>query len=145
MMQRITMLTLGLLSCAAVQAAPNCQTPKGVWKSAFGYSIEIESVNARTKQISGSYVIGEGSGAKRSPLTGFWLTDGGEMPGADARPVIQISYALPEYGTVTAWTGTCLMVTNTPALSVVTHSARVKSPYAWDHVIAASDYFTAVP
>lgn len=140
---RYPMLLLGTLACGALQAAPSCEQPKGIWKSAFGYSIEIESVNARTKQISGIYTYGEGRSAPKSTLSGFWLASPAAAPGADYRPAVQISFALPEHGTITSWTGTCSELAGAPALAFVTHAARVRSTYAWDHVIAASDYFTA--
>ena len=138
-------LIFTLLIVHTAHAGPTCEKPKGGWKSAFGYAIEIESVDAKTKQLKGSYVLGEGKDATRSPLTGFWLTEGGQGVGADTRTVVQISFALPDFGSVTSWTGTCAVVSGTTALSIVTHGARVKSPYAWDHVIAASDYFVAQP
>lgn len=143
MKRRYSMLLLGTLACAAVHAAPSCEQPKGIWKSAFGYSIEIVSINARTKQINGAYVYGEGRSAPKSPLTGFWLASPAPAPGADYRPVVQISFALPEHGTITSWTGTCSELAGTQTLAFVTHAARTRSTYAWDHVIAASDYFAA--
>ena len=139
-------LSLVILAYGAAEAAgPTCEKPKGVWKSAFGYAIEIDSVDATTKQVKGSYVLGEGKDAKRLPLGGFWLTEAGDSTGADSRPVVQISYAMPQHGLVTAWTGVCADIKGTPTVSMVTHAAKVKSSYVWDHVIAASDYFTPQP
>lgn len=45
------------------------------------------------------------------------------------------------YGSMTAWTGTCDASGGVPAITTVWHLVRTGSQYSWDHMLTNSDVF----
>jgi Avidin family len=125
----------------ASAAAPTCTSMVGSWKNQLGSTLTIKSINSTTGAVAGSYKSPSGTSGKTYPLVG-WVNSAKPAPKADNVSVISLTVRWSDYGSITAWTGTCSAVNGTPTITTLWHLVSANSSFTWDHVLTNSDTFT---
>lgn len=134
------------MACGQVEKPnpkPTCDNPVGVWHNDLRSSLIIKSIDAKTGLVTGEYI--NGGSVTAFPLTG-WVND--KKPctgkGCDHAPVISFSVRWGEYGSITAWVGTC-SDKDGPSIKTMWNLARPNSTEPWDHILTGSDTFIPGP
>ncbi|WP_082064844.1 avidin/streptavidin family protein [Xanthomonas sp. MUS 060] len=135
-----------LTGCASLaHAAPTCTNPVGKWKNELGSTLIVSEFDAPSGKISGNYISPSGTTGATYPMVG-WINNAPASK-SNNRTVFTFSVRWGSYGSVTAWTGTCIDGTSYKPAVITTlwHLARGSSDYSWDHVLTNSDGFVALP
>lgn len=132
------------MSALAMQAharQPTCSDMSGTWVNQLGSTMDITYVDPATNMISGTYISPSGTSGNEYPLTG-WVNSLPPLPNGNNAHVISFSVRWGDHGSITAWTGTCTNVKNTPTISTIWNLVRSNSQFVWDHIYTNSDIFT---
>jgi len=122
------------------QAAPTCNSPVGEWKNQLGSTLTITAVHT-SGQLSGTYVSPSGTTGSVYPMVGWFANPAVGSTASSKLPAITFSVLWSNYGSMTAWTGTCDISGGVPTITTVWHLVRTGSQYAWDHMLTNSDVF----
>ncbi|ALS96033.1 avidin/streptavidin family protein [Xanthomonas oryzae] len=128
----------GCISLA--QAAPTCNNPVGEWKNQLGSTLTITAVQP-SGLLSGTYISPSGTTGSVYPLVGWFANPVAGSTALSKLPAITFSVQWGNYGSMTAWTGTCDASGGVPTITTVWHLVRTASQYAWDHMLTNSDVF----
>lgn len=140
------------LSAQAIAGPKSCDNLVGVWQNEINANLLIETDNAATGQLKGSYVTPEESqpGKKRSvyPIIGISnhippkANEDMSAPHDNARVIaflVRWKDASMNYGSVASWTGTCEMKNGSPVIETTWNLARSNTSYPWDHTFVGYD------
>ena len=145
-------LGVALLSgCAAIEAKPpSCAQPLGKWNDELKSVIEIKTYDTATGAISGQYIARSGDGSW--PIVG-WInsaTAAASPPGkagkGDHADVFTLAVRWGDRGSVTTWTGTCAVNSQTgrAQISTLWHTTRPNTGREWDHIITGSEVIVPI-
>ena len=140
-------LGLALLSgCVAIQAKPpTCAHPLGKWHDELKSVIEIKTYDTATGAISGQYIARSGDGSW--PMVG-WINSApaeSSAPGKSGKgehaDVFTLAVRWGDRGSVTAWTGTCAVNSESglAQISTLWHTARPNTRFEWEHTLTGSE------
>jgi hypothetical protein len=132
-------LVLGV-SRVAIAASPSCDSMVGTWHNQLGSTLQIDSVDAASGQVAGKYQSPSGAGSTMFPLVGWINSATGS--GKDRAPIISFSVRWAQFGSVTAWVGTCQSTAGKPTIATLWHLVRGGSDFSWDHILSGADTFT---
>jgi Avidin family len=148
-------LGLALLTvCASVEAKPpTCAQPLGKWNDELKSVIEIRTYDTATGAITGEYIsqtVVAGVGAW--PMVG-WINSApaasnapGKAGKGDHADVFTLAVRWGDSGSVTAWTGTCAVNSQSgfAQISTLWHTARPNTGFEWDHIVTGSEVLVPV-
>ena len=150
-------LGLALLSgCMAVEAKPpTCTQPVGKWKNRQKSVLEIETYDTATGAISGEYTSHSGASASSMPYPVVgWINSAppeSSAPGnagkSDHAEVITFEVRWGTLGSISAWTGTCAVNSQSSGheqISALWHTTRPNTGFDWDHTLTGSDRFDPI-
>ena len=149
----IVVLLQGFTPALGQQAptGPTCASPTGTWHNDLGSTLLIESADANTGMLTGTYQSPSGGGISSYPLIG-WVNDApanASNPCSDCLSnqarALSLTVRWGEIGSITSWTGTCALVNEAPAIKMLWNLVRPKSAYSWDHVVSGSATFVPGP
>ena len=144
------LLALALLGgCVAIQAKPpTCAHPLGRWHDEVKSVIEIKTYDIATGAISGQYIAHSGAGSW--PMVG-WINSApvgssDSCKGCDHAEVITFTVRWTNHNSVTAWTGTCAVNSQSgrEQISALWHTTRPNTGFDWDHTLTGSDRFDPI-
>jgi hypothetical protein len=155
MNQQITLravLGVALLSgCVAIEAKPpSCAQPLGKWNDELKSVIEIKTFDTATGAISGQYIARSGDGAW--PVVG-WVNSAtaeasppGKAGKGDHADVFTLAVRWGDHGSVTTWTGTCAVNSQTgrAQISTLWHTTRPNTGHEWDHIFTGSEVLVPI-
>ena len=155
MNKRITfraVLGVALLSgCVAIQAKPpTCAQPLGKWNDEVKSVIEIKTYDTATGAISGQYISRSGAGSW--PMVG-WINSAPAESSASGKAgkgnhadVFTLMVRWGDAGSVTAWTGTCSVNSQSglAQISTLWHTTRPNTRVEWHHTLAGSEVFLPI-
>lgn len=147
-----TALGVALLSgCAAIHAKPpTCAQPVGKWSDESQSIIEIETYDTATGALSGQF-ISPSEGASW-PIVG-WINRGpaasstpGKAGKGDHADVVTLAVRWGEYGSVTAWTGTCTVNAKSgfAQISTLWHTSRPNTEREWQHTLTGPEVLVPI-
>jgi hypothetical protein len=147
-------LGLALLNvCASVAAKPpSCIQPVGRWKNVRGSVLEIRNYDAATGAISGQYISNSGATGSH-PMVGWINSAPAESSAPDKAgkgnhaEVITFAVHWGTLGGISAWTGTCVVNSQSSGLeqiSAMWHTTRPNTGFDWDHTLTGSDRFDPI-
>jgi Avidin family len=143
-----TVLGVALLSgCVAIHAkAPTCAQPLGKWNDETKSIVEIKTYDTATGAISGQY-ISPSEGASW-PIVG-WINpaaSSGKAGKGDHADVFTLAVRWGDFGSVTAWTGTCTVNTKSgrAQISTLWHTGRPNANREWAHTLTGSEVFVPI-
>ncbi|QRN42883.1 autotransporter [Xanthomonas oryzae pv. oryzae] len=136
------------LRCAARKlhlarpGSTNLQQPgRRMEKNQLGSTLTITAVQP-SGQLSGTYISPSGTTGSVYPLVGWFCQSGCWVDGIEQTARHHFfSVHWGNYGSMTAWTGTCDASGGVPTITTVWHLVRTASQYAWDHMLTNSDVF----
>jgi hypothetical protein len=145
-------LGVALLSgCGAIEAKPpTCAQPLGKWNDEVKSVIEIKTYDTATGAISGQFISRSGAGSW--PMVG-WINSGpaeSSVPGkagkGDHADVFTLAVRWRDRGSITAWTGTCAVNSQSglAQISTLWHTVRPNTGFAWDHTLTGSEVFVPI-
>lgn len=146
------LLGAALLSrCMAIEAKPpTCTQPVGKWNDEVKSIIAIKTYDPATGAISGQYISRSGAGSW--PMVG-WINSVAAVRSAadkagkgDHADVFTLLVRWGERGSVTAWTGTCMMDAKSgfAQISTLWHTARPNTGFEWDHILTGSEVIVPI-
>jgi hypothetical protein len=155
MYARITfrvVLAVALLSgCVTIEAKPpTCAQPVGKWNDELKSVIEIKTYDTATGAISGQYISRSGAGS--GPIVG-WVDSApaessapGKRGKGDHANVFTLAVRWDNRGSVTVWTGTCVVNAQSGLAQIFTlwHTARPNTAAEWDHIVTGSEVLVPV-
>ncbi|HKR42414.1 MAG TPA: avidin/streptavidin family protein [Paraburkholderia sp.] len=160
MNKRITFsvaLGLALLStCASLEAKPpTCNQPVGKWKNGQKSVLNVKTYDAATGAISGEYISHSGASAGSTPYpVAGWINSApvessasGKAGKGDHTEVITFAVRWGKLGSVSAWTGTCGVNSQSfgaEQISALWHTTRSNTGFEWDHTLTGSDRFDPI-
>jgi len=140
-----------LTGCMATKAKPpTCAQPLGKWNDEVKSVIEIKTYDTTTGAISGQYISRSGAGSW--PMVG-WINSAPAQPSAsgkagkgDHADVFTLAVRWGDRGSVTAWTGTCTVNSQSgrAQISTLWHTARPNTGFGWDHILTGSEVFVPI-
>ena len=153
-----------LRGCMAVDAKPpTCAHPLGKWNDEVKSVIEIKTYDTATGAISGEYISRSGAGSW--PMVG-WINSAsaessapGKAGKGDHADVFTLlvrwgdrsaaSTPMPAPGaipSVTAWTGTCTVNSQSglAQISTLWHTARPNTRFEWEHILTGSEVLVPI-
>jgi hypothetical protein len=115
----------------------DCKHLKGQWVNEMGSALIIEAVQKEGK-IIGQYASSTGVDGKIFPLSG-WVNQSEEHP-----KEVNISFMVQweGYGSITSWTGYCLISDGGPQIKTIWNLVRSGKEYDWERIITNSSTFT---
>jgi hypothetical protein len=145
-------LGVALLSgCMATEAKPpTCAQPLGKWNDELKSVIEIKTYDTATGAISGQYISRSGEGSW--PMVG-WINSApaesnasGKAGKGDHADVFTLLLRWGDHGSVTAWTGTCTVNSQSglAQISTLWHTARPNTTVEWEHILTGSEVIVPV-
>jgi hypothetical protein len=150
-------LGVALLSaCASLQAKPlTCTQPVGKWKNRQQSVLEIKTYDTATGALSGEYTSRSGTSASSMPYPVVGWINSAPAESSDATKagkvdhVVVIAFAVRwgPIGSISAWTGTCAVNSQSSGLeqiSALWHTTRPNTGFAWDHTLTGSDRFDPI-
>ncbi len=130
--------------CASVEAKPpTCTQPVGKWKNRQKSVLEIKTYDAATGAISGEYTSHSGASASSVPYPVVGWTN--SAPAESSAPgkagkghhagVMAFEVSWGALGGISAWTGTCAVVTVLRARTdfCTLGTTRFRQRFEWDH------------
>lgn len=155
MNERVTlraMLGVALLSgCVAIEAKPpTCVQPLGKWNDEVKSVIQITTYDTATGAISGQYIARSGAGSW--PMVG-WINPAsaesrprGSAVKGDHADVFTLLVRWDDRGSVSAWTGTCTVNSQSglAQISTLWHTARPNTGFEWEHTLTGSEIFVPI-
>ena len=150
----VAVLGLTLLNActSAVAKPPTCTQPVGKWKNQQQSVLAIKHFDPATGALSGEYIShsGASAGSAPYPVVG-WLNSAPAQSSAsgkgDHAQVITFAVRWGELGSVSAWTGTCAVNSQSSGLeqiSALWHTTRSNTGYEWDHTLTGADRFDPI-
>ena len=146
------LLGVALLSaCASLEAKPpTCAQPLGKWNDEVKSVIEIKTYDTATGAISGQYISRSGAGSW--PMVGWINSAPGESsaPGkagkGDHADVFTLAVRWGDGSSVTAWTGTCTVNSQSglAQISTLWHTARPNTEHEWEHTLTGSEVLVPI-
>jgi hypothetical protein len=136
-------LGLALLNvCASIEAKPpTCTQPVGKWENRQKSVLEIKTYDTATGAISGEYTSHSGASASSMPypMVG-WINS------APAESSAPSKAGKGDRGSVTAWTGTCAVDSQSGLAQIYTlwHTVRPNTGFEWDHTLTGSEVFVPI-
>jgi hypothetical protein len=145
-------LGVALLSgCMATEAKPpTCAQPLGKWNDELKSVIEIKTYDTATGAISGQYISRSGEGSW--PMVG-WINSApaesnasGKAGKGDHADVFTLLLRWGDHGSVTAWTGTCTVNSQSglAQISTLWHTARPNTTVEWEHILTGSEVIVPI-
>ena len=145
-------LGVALLSgCVAIEAKPpTCAQPLGKWNDEVKSVIEIKTYDIATGAISGQYISHSGAGSW--PMVG-WINSApaessapGKADKGDHADVFTLAVRWGDRGSVTAWTGTCAVNSQSglARISTLWHTARPNAEFEWLHTLTGAEPFVPI-
>jgi hypothetical protein len=145
-------LGVALLSgCVAIEAKPpTCAQPLGKWNDEVKSVIEIKTYDTATGAISGQYISRSGAGSW--PMVG-WINSApaassavGKAGKGDHADVFTLAVRWGDRGSVTTWTGTCAVNSQSGLAQIYTlwHTARPNTSLEWEHTLTGSEVFVPI-
>jgi len=145
-------LGVALLSgCVAIEAKPpTCAQPLGKWNDEVKSVIEIKTYDTATGAISGQYISRSGAGSW--PMVG-WINSAsaessapGKSGKGDHADVFTLAVRWGDRGSITAWTGTCTVNSQSGLAQIYTlwHTVRPNTGFEWDHTLTGSEVFVPI-
>jgi hypothetical protein len=160
MNRRITcsvLLGVALLSaCASLEAKPpTCTQPVGKWKNRQKSVLEIKTYDTATGAISGEYTSHSGASASSMPYPVVgWINSAPAESSApnkagkgDHAEVITFAVRWDALGSISAWTGTCAVNSQSSGLeqiSALWHTTRPNTGFEWDHTLTGSEVLVPI-
>ena len=145
-------LGVALLSaCASIEAKPpTCTQPVGKWQDQLQSVLEIKTYDTATGAISGQYIARSGAGSW--PMVGWINSTPAESsaPGkagkGDHADVFTLAVRWGDRGSITAWTGTCAVNSQSGLAQIYTlwHTARSNTGLEWEHTLTGSEVFVPI-
>ena len=126
---------LGLLLLTSVLFGQTCQNFKGSWANELGSLLVIDSVQNNGK-ILGRYASSTGVDGKVFELQG-WVNHVDSIS-----PTLSFTVSWNDYGSITSWTGYCLVRDGKPYIKTLWHLVRPTQTYEWERMIANTSTFT---
>lgn len=127
------------VNAAKPAAKPTCKKMKGSWVNELGSVMKIKSIS-RKKMIKGTYSSPSGTSGKGFKLIG-WINDSVATSNGNNAQVISFSVQWGKYGSITSWTGYCLMKNKIPTIKTIWNLVKSNSEFEWDHILTNSDTF----
>jgi hypothetical protein len=150
-------LGVALLSaCASLEAKPpTCTQPVGKWKNRQKSVLEIKTYDTATGAISGEYTSHSGASASSMPYPVVgWINSApaessapGKAGKGDHAEVITFAVRWGTLGSISAWTGTCAVNSQSSGLeqiSALWHTTRPNTGFEWDHTLTGSEVFVPI-
>ena len=145
-------LGVALLSvCVAIEAKPpSCAQPLGKWYDELKSVIEIKTYDIATGAIWGQYIARSGAGSW--PIVG-WINSApaeasapGKAGKGDHADVFTLGVRWGDHGSVTTWTGTCAVNSQTgrAQISTLWHTARPNTGLEWEHTLTGSEVLVPI-
>ena len=149
---RVVLGVVLLTGCMATKAKPpTCAQPLGKWNDEVKSVIEIKTYDTTTGAISGQYISRSGAGSW--PMVG-WINSApvessasGKAGKGDHTEVITFAVRWGKLGSVSAWTGTCGVNSQSSGaeqISALWHTTRSNTGFEWDHTLTGSDRFDPI-
>ena len=146
------LLGLALLNvCASIEAKPpTCTQPMGKWQDQLQSVLEIKTYDTATGAISGQYIAHSGAGSW--PMVG-WInsapvgsSDSCKGCKGDHAEVITFTVRWTNHNSVTAWTGTCAVNSQSGREQILAswHTARPDAEFEWLHILTGAEPFVPI-
>jgi len=142
--------------CVSVEAKPpTCTQPVGKWKNRQASVVEIKTYDTATGALSGEYTSHSGASASSMPYPVVgWINSApaessaaGKAGKGDHAEVITFAVNWGRLGSVSAWTGTCAVNSQSSGreqISALWHTTRPNTGFEWDHTLTGSDRFDPI-
>ena len=150
-------LGVALLSaCASLEAKPStCTQPVDKWENRQKSVLEIKTYDTATGAISGEYTSRSGTSASSMPYPVVgWINSAppeSSAPGnagkSDHAEVITFEVRWGTLGSISAWTGTCAVNSQSSGLeqiSAVWHTTQPNTGFEWDHTLTGSEVLVPI-
>jgi hypothetical protein len=136
-------LGVALLSARASLEAkpPTCTQPVGKWKNRQKSVLEIKTYDTATGAISGEYTSHSGASASSMPYPVVgWINSApaessapGKSGKGDHADVFTLAVRWGDRGSITAWTGTCTVNSQSglAQISTLWHTTRPNTGFEW--------------
>lgn len=133
------LLLVILVAATPAAAAPDCGDLQGRWKSELGSTLVVKKLN-KDGYLSGYFVSPVENGAEQFKAFG-WVNKTSATSSLHYMPAVTFSVSWGEYGSVSSWSGGCIVKDDIPTLVMMMHLSLVNAQYQWDHLISNSDRF----
>jgi hypothetical protein len=116
----------------------SCQNMEGAWTNELGSALVIDLIQEDGTLI-GHYASSTGVDGKIFPLHG-WINKNADNPN---EVNIAFSVRWKGYGSITSWTGYCLVQEGKPQIKTIWNLVRSGKEFDWERIITNSSTFKA--